>query len=614
MELIEEIKKENKNIDLKRLKATIDYVEDYYDKIEKMPKEEKQKLKNHLINTTRAINKMHLDEDTIIAALIHNIPKVYEKNLEILNEQTKEILKQYQELSEIETKNINKIEKEMFTTILIGVCKDLRTLYIRIASKYEDSKIIEKMSKEKQTELIKLIKEVYSPLCTKLGLHEFEWKMLDQCLKIEHRKEYELLKKYIKDNRETREKEIETIKKKIEKNLEEEKIKATVQGRAKSFHSIYKKIQTRKIENTHDILGVRIICDTIEDCYKILGYVHARYEIIPEEYNDYIANPKNGYKSIHTTAKYQNKEIEVQIRTWEQHREVEQELYWKYKGYKKNIYDERLHFTKQLIEWRKEAEEPEKFMKTLKIENVKNDIFVFTPKKEIIILPENSTPLDFAFYLHTQLGLKCQKAKVNGKMVPLDYKLKNMDNVEIITNEKQKPKSNWLNFIQLKRAQQKIRSFLGITKTKKINELGKKIQKIKTKKEKTRIAKCCNPVLGDAVIGIKTSKRKIIIHKKDCKNLYNITEDKKIEVEWEGDDKYKTKIKIRAVNRPGIAIDIMKKLTKEKNKIIETQFKSKKNEIECIFLIEIKNIKEIEKIIKEIDEIPGIKETKRETN
>jgi GTP pyrophosphokinase len=394
---------------------------------------------------------------------------------------------------------------------------------------------------------------------------------------------------------------VEEVRKEIEE-LIRERIDAEITGRPKSFKAIYEKLKKVPFQKMHDIYGVRIICHKEKECYEALGYIHAKYEIIPEAFDDYIAKPKtNGYKSIHTAVKRGDEIIEVQIRTWEQHLRTLGENYWAYKKMRKDKeFEKELSWERQLIEWQKNMGK-EGMSKKL----AGKKIFVFTPKNEAIPLPIGASVIDFAFAVHTDIGKKMEKAKINGKNAPIETKLNNLDKVEIIVAQKPQVKKTWLNFVESDKAKTKIKAHFGIkSTTKKTRQPIRDIKKIKW-------AECCHPLPGEDVIGVKTTKRKIVVHKKDCPNIQKIPKSRLMEIGFER-EKGKTRIRVTAIDRPGLLAELLTEIRHSSGQLINTNFKIKKSGYaEAIFELEIASATKLEHLIEKLEKIPSVQGAER---
>ncbi|MFA5763491.1 MAG: TGS domain-containing protein [archaeon] len=551
--------------------------------------------------------KKSLDQNTIIAALLQTGVFCNKINIEDIRssfgKEPSLIVTECSTIKEVLETNYKKITSETLSALTLSIATDLRTIIILMAWLADSLKY---PVQKNNSFLISITKNIFYPLTIKLGISELGWQMADYSFKLENPNGYAKIKQFINKTREAREQLINDVKKEIE-TLLKNKIKAQVFGRPKNFLSIYEKNKKTPLKSMHDIYGIRIICNKEKECYEILGEIHSKYNFIPQAFDDYITKEgkgigKEGYQSLHTAITRQNDVIEIQIRTWEQHLRTESSIYWEYKRLKKNkTFDKTLSWERQLIEWQASIGEENKSKKL-----ISGRIFVFTPKNEVITLPEKATALDFAFAVHSDVGERIQKAKVNGEFVPLETKLHNLDHVEIIINEKSKPKRNWMNFVVSEKARTKIKKYFGIK-----TDLTKK-QFIPPKDAKRiKLAECCHPLPGEDVIGVKTTKRKIIIHKRDCENLKTINPTKLVEIFFE-QPKGSTKIKLIAIDRIGLLAEILNELKRKKAKIISTDFKIKETGyVEATFDLEVNNINTLNKIISDLEDLPSIQKVER---
>ena len=560
---------------------------------------------DHSIRTAQTIVQKGLNYETITAAILHDTIYLHKATFEeigqLFGKNIAEVVNETATIEKLIETNFPRLNSETITSLILSTSSDLQTIIIQMA---ELSDLLEQHLKGNYGKrLVMVVKEIYVPLSLKLGLGRSNWKLEDACFKIENPDGYNKVKKLVNKTREAREELIETVTKEVEDFLKN-KIDVQISGRPKNFTAIYSKMKKTSFQNINDLYGIRIICNKDKECYEVLGYIHSKYPLLPNAFDDYLAKPKeNGYKSIHTAIKRGNDIIEFQIRTWEQHLRIESNLYWEYKKLKQNRdFEKALSWERQLIEWQKSIGE--------EITNKKNyskRIYTFTPKGEVISLPQNATVIDFAFAIHTDIGKKMQKAKINGDFVPLETTLNNLDKVEIILAKKIQIKESWLPFVKTEKAKTKIKQYFGFKtiQKKKIEQSTKTIKKIK-------LADCCNPLPGEDVIGVKTTKRRIVIHKKDCINLKKIPKSKLIEIAFEG-NQGKTKIIVGAIDRIGLLGEILKEIKKSSGNIIKTNFNIKKTGyIEAEFTIEIKEIEKLENLMEKIAKIPSIQRVERQ--
>jgi len=584
-----------------------------------MLNESTESQKVHQLNTAFILAKLGLDSETISAALVHEILfDQPEKNPEMEKAIGKEITgiaKDIAKLKSVKNKNYGKMKNEMLAKVILGIAQDFRSLFVELASQLDKIRNIKRRTESKET-LAELVGQVYAPIAHKLGFYKMEWEMQDLSLKFFKPKEYDKIKAFVGKKREERERFIRTAVKRTEGMLRKHEIKTSVSGRVKSFNGIYKKMlgQEKKFSEISDLNGIRIICDSAEDCYRAMGLIHLNFNALGE-YDDYISNPKpNGYRSIHTVFEWKKQKIEAQIRTWEMHRTAEEGIasHWRYKQVSKDKhFDRRLAWVKQLLDWQRKLKKSNKSMRSLKLAFGERDIFALTPKNETVLLHEGSTALDFAFAVHSDLGNKCKNIEVNGKISPFDTVLESGDIVVVHVAPKNQLKRGWLNIVKSEKARNRIKKELGLKGTRRKKTKGKSLSK---NLKKTAIAKCCNPLPGEIITGYKTTKRKITIHSAGCPFLALLEDSKKLEIDWgfEHKGEFSSKLKVKAFERPGILIDLLSELEKLGVTINSTETKSEKgNTLKCVFDLQLKNAQQFEKIRKKITSLPAVIETGR---
>jgi len=580
-----------------------------------------QNTESHQLNTAFIVAELGLDAETVSAALVHEVLfEAHEKKEgmeKVLGREVTGIAEDIARLKSIKKKNYKKMPHPQLAKVIMGIAKDFRSLFVELASQLDKIRNISQRKKDQREPLVELAREVYAPIAHKLGLYELEWEMLDLTLKYFEPKSYQKIKKLIGKKRRQREELVHAIKKDIESILKKEGISAKVTGRAKSFSGIHKKMkeQGKSFEQISDLHGVRIICESVEDCYRAMSLVHLNFKPLGE-YDDYIASPKkNKYQSIHTVFDWHGNKAEAQIRTWGMHRTAEEGIaaHWRYKQLETDKeFDQRLSWAKQLIEWQRELKKKESSMKSLRIGFGDREIFALTPKKEIISLPEGGTALDFAYAVHSDIGDKCKFAIVNGKISKLDKELVSGDVVEINTANTPQVKASWLNLVKTEKAKSRIRKKAGIKARTKKEE--KSSQTTTSTLKKVVVAKCCHPLPGEEITGYRTTKRKVTIHSSNCPFLSILQNERKIKIGWgeKHNQKYGVKIKVKALERAGIIIDLLTELEKQGVTIHSTETKSESGEtIKCVFEIELKDSKQYEKLKKSLLSVPSVIEVGR---
>ena len=427
----------------------------------------------HCVEVAKILASWNMDITTIISGMLHDTVEDTSTSLEEIRtefgDNIAELVDGVSKLSGIHFSTRKAQQAGNFMKMLISVAKDLRVIIIKFADRLHNMKTIQHMSKIKQRRIAVETRDVYAPLAHRLGMAGVKWLLDDLALKVLSPDAYNEIDKKLKSSNKEREKYIKTITSALNEELVLNKMSPRVYGRSKSHSSIYgKMIQREKsFEEISDIMAVRVVVDKVEDCYLALGILHQRFKPVQERFKDFIAMPKsNGYQSIHTTIfGLEGKIVEIQIRTEEMEKTAEIGIaaHWRYKegaDTSKNI-DSHVEWLRDLLDMlQSEENDPKEFMHLLKIDLFGDEIFVFTPSGDLIQLPAKSTPIDFAYSVHTEVGQNCLGAKINNKVSPLNTVLKNGDNVEIITSASQRPNYGWLKFAVTSKARNKIKNYL----------------------------------------------------------------------------------------------------------------------------------------------------------
>ncbi len=602
---------------------------------------------------------------------------------------------------------VNDIEvnEDNLRKMLITMVDDVRVVLIKLADQLRRLKNARSQDREIQKQLSQLTLDVYAPLANRLGVWQVKWELEDLALRFKNPEVYKDLARKLDGKRLDREKYINALLETIQNAMEQAGIPAEVDGRPKHLYSIWKKMESKGLsfENLWDIRAVRIVVDTISECYAALGVVHTNWRHLPGEFDDYVATPKpNGYRSIHTVViGPEDKSVEVQIRTREMHEENELGVaaHWRYKERRRsedNI-DSKILWLRQLLEWKDDLKDSQSIADAFRQNVESRRVYVFTPKGTVMDLPEGATPIDFAYAVHSEVGHRTRGARVNGKMVPLGYQLKTGEQVHIQTIKNGSPSRDWLRpeleYVKTHRARARIQQWfkhqdynhnMAEGRTMLEKELGRlglddlsyeriadntpfdktddmlaalgagdyKLSRAllpfrrelehhhplqETKKEKpqkasssfkvngvgnllTTMAKCCQPMPGDQIVGYITTGRGVTIHNQDCRNILDLESDlqnRLIDVEWgqESTSSYPVEVRVVAYNRSGILHDITQVLKDGKVDVLKVNMSSdEENNVWVNLRLEVSGLKKLSKTLMQLSRIQNVLDVKRVTN
>ena len=426
----------------------------------------------HPLAVVKILADLGMDENTLVAGLLHDVvedtPYTQEDLKNDFGEEVALLVDGVTKLGSLVYESKEERQAENLRKMFLAMSKDIRVLIIKLADRLHNLRTINYMNEDQIREKCKETLEIYAPLASRLGIYTMKFELEDIALKQLDSDAYYNLVSQVNMRKGQRQASIDKVIGSIKESLNSLNIDYEITGRNKHFYSIYRKMkyQNRQLDEIFDLMAIRIIVHTVKDCYAVLGVVHTMWKPIPGRFKDYIAMPKpNRYQSLHTTVIGDGGDpFEIQIRTFEMHKIAEYGIaaHWKYKeGVTADKEEVKLAWLRQTLEWQKELKDSQEFMETLKVDLFSNQVFVFTPKGDVIELPAGSTPLDFAFKIHTMVGAKCIGAKVNGKMVPIDYTLSNGEIVEIVTSNSSKgPSIDWLKIVKSNTARNKIRQYL----------------------------------------------------------------------------------------------------------------------------------------------------------
>jgi GTP diphosphokinase / guanosine-3',5'-bis(diphosphate) 3'-diphosphatase len=443
----------------------------------------------HPLGTATICADLRLDSATIAAAILHDVVEDTDVSIDEVRAQFGEeialLVDGVTKLTQMSFSSVEEEQAENFRKMIIAMAKDIRVILIKLADRLHNMRTLRYLGKEKQIQKARETLEIYAPLAHRLGIESMRWELEDLAFATLHPRKYSEIQQMVAQRRADREEYIEEARLYLRRELEKVKITADISGRAKHFYSIYDKM-TRKgkeFNEIYDLTALRVLVDSIKDCYGALGVIHSLWKPLPGRFKDYVAMPKfNMYQSLHTTViGPQGKPLEIQIRTHEMHETSEFGIaaHWLYKDKGKDGGGggaDKFQWLRQMMEWQSETKDPSEFMESLRIDLFQEEVYVFTPKGAVKSLPTGSTPVDFAYSIHTEVGHHCVGAKVNGRIVPLTYRLQSGDIVEILTSKTTTgPSRDWLNFVQSSSARNKIRAWFKREKREDSEHVGKEM-------------------------------------------------------------------------------------------------------------------------------------------
>ena len=486
-DVLEKMKKNNKKSDLKLIKRAYDFAKEKHgDQLRKSG----EPYIIHPVQVAYILANLELDDATICAALLHDVAEDTEVTIQdIAREFSPEIAEMVDgvtKLGNLKYTNAEEQQVENYRKMFLAMGKDIRVILIKLADRLHNMRTLKFLKKDRQLAIAKETHDLYAPLANRLGMYSLKWELEDLSFKYLNPDEYREIVDGIAKKRDERLQFINQIVEQINEELKRQKIKAEITGRAKHLYSIYRKMKrdNKSLDQIYDLFALRILVDNVKDCYAALGVVHELYNPMPGRFKDYISVPKpNMYQSLHTTLiGPKGTPFEVQIRTYEMHRIAEFGIaaHWAYKEanrFKKAtvaVQEDKLSWLRETLEWQKDMQDPQEFLNTLKTELFVDEVYVFTPKGQIKVLPRGATPIDFAYSIHAEIGHHMTGCKINSKMMPIITALKNGDIVEIVTSDQSKgPSRDWLKFVKSTSAKNKIQSWFKKTQRAENIEKGK---------------------------------------------------------------------------------------------------------------------------------------------
>jgi guanosine-3',5'-bis(diphosphate) 3'-pyrophosphohydrolase len=625
----------------------------------------------HPLSVAYILADIKMDLPSLAAGLLHDTIEDTNTTIEdirnLFGKEVAFIVESLTKLSKVEFRTKKEAQAENFRKMLLAMSEDLRVILIKFADRLHNMRTLQHLPENKRQRIAAETLEIYAPLANRLGMGWLRTEFEDLSFKFLMPELYDELVRKVAKRKEEQEGYIRELIDLITRKLQEEGLPGKVTGRVKHHYGIYQKMQKQRItfEQVHDVIGLRILTDTKANCYAILGLIHSLWTPIPGRFKDYIGVPKsNMYQSLHTTViGPKGERVEFQIRTEEMHRVAEEGIasHWKYK--EKGELDEKsskyISWLRDLVQVQKEVPDAMDFLEAVKGEVVPEVVYVFTPKGEIKEMPIGSTPVDFAYSVHTQVGHRCVGAKINGKIVPLRYKLKNGDTIEIITSQTHGPSRDWLKFVVTQRAKTRIKQWIKAEERHQSVELGIKLLESELRKhnmsnalmKSDEILKAAKALgmnsLEDLFVSVgfgKVSPHQVVnrlmpekaveepeivklrkpakeqkgvtIHRRDCANLERLVveEARLVDVEWQssGDSTANARLFVETIDRPGVLANLSALISSVNINISHLEASSTQDKKGHItFIIEVRDLSQLRTLIQKISQMEGILRVRR---
>jgi GTP pyrophosphokinase len=671
----------------------------------------------HCLAAAQMLAELRLDTDTLAAALMHDTLEdtqvTYEKLEAEFGEQIAKLvdgvtkLGQIDQLSGMSERNIQEdAQAESLRKMFLAMVDDVRVVLIKLADRLHNMRTLGSLPEHKRKRIARETMEIFAPLANRLGIWQIKWELEDLSFRHLEPETYKEIATLIDERRPDRERYITQVVSRVREELKQAGINAEIEGRPKHIYSINRKMRRKGVDfdQIYDVRGVRVTVESTPDCYAALGVIHSLWRPIPGEFDDYIATPKdNMYRALHTAVVGpEGKPLEVQIRTYEMDYTAELGIaaHWRYKeGHRQDpVFDNKIAWLRQLMEWRQEVTDAHEFVDSLKTDVFQDRVYSFTPKGDIVDLPAGSTPIDFAYHIHTEVGHRCRGAKVNGRLVALHYQLHSGDQVEVLTAKRGGPSRDWLNphlgYIKTQRARSKVRQWfkrqnreenivqgremlerelkrLGLDETPydqiakrfnfdKVDDLmaaigagdinahqiaGRALELAEPEEEileipsvrtlpvapatgvrvdgvgdlLTNLARCCNPLPGDDIVGYITRGRGVSIHRQDCPNILRMNDrERLIAVDWGKDEVTEThpvNVRVEAYDRQGLLRDIAAIVADEYINLSAANIATRKkdNVATMMITLEIADIDQLSRVLARVERLPNVVEARRQT-
>ena len=482
-ELLDKVRRNRPGDDVELLRRAYDFAAEQHKSQKRLSGEP---YLSHPVEVAHSLADMKLDGTSICAALLHDVVEDTKIPIEKISEQfgtdVGRIVEGVTKISKLDLLAPEDRQAENVRKMLLAMVNDVRVVMVKLADRLHNMRTLEYLTPARQQRIARETLDIYAPVANRLGMGLIRGELEDLAFRYLEPEAFFELQKKVASKQKVFDKFLTDVQETIREKMVANGIPAEVQGRTKLLYSLHTKIQKqqRTLDQVYDLMAVRVITDTVKNCYAALGVIHQIWRPVPGRFKDYIAMPRpNLYQSLHTTVIHSGQPFEVQIRTQEMHRIAEQGVaaHWKYKGGPEasSADDQRIVWMRQLIEWVQEMQEPSEFLSTLRVDLYPEEVYTFTPKGRVVVLPRGATPVDFAYAVHTEVGHQCSGAKVNGEMVPLRHALANGDVVEVVTQKGHTPPRDWLSFVRTSRARSKIRQWINLHEREEAKDVGRRL-------------------------------------------------------------------------------------------------------------------------------------------
>ncbi|HYN02391.1 MAG TPA: bifunctional (p)ppGpp synthetase/guanosine-3',5'-bis(diphosphate) 3'-pyrophosphohydrolase [Vicinamibacteria bacterium] len=670
----------------------------------------------HPLEVAAILAEMRMDPVCVAVGLLHDVLEdtltTPERLLEYFGPDVLHIVEGVTKISKIPFATTEERQAETYRKMLLAMVDDIRVILVKLADRLHNMRTLQHLPEDRQQRISRETLDIYAPIAGRLGMAKVKNELEDLAFRHHDPPGYEALAARVAERRERAASFVEKIRTTVADKLRSAGVEAQIEGRIKRLHSIQQKLKRQKIdlEQVYDFVALRVLVNGVPDCYAALGVLHNTWRPVPGRIKDFIAMPRpNGYQSLHTSVFSEDGHpFEVQIRTHDMHRIAEEGIaaHWKYKEGRTGVDKDDHAFTwlRQLLEWQQEVKDPHEFLNSLKLDLYPEEVYCFTPKGEVKMLPRGASPIDFAYAIHTEVGHQCVGARVNGKMVPLRYKLKNGDIVEILTSSGHKPSRDWLGFTVTNKAKARVRHYLNTTEKQQALEIGRKHlerelrrydlslkkvvsepspleslaqelgvgsrlddlfaalgygkvsvrqvlarllppEKLQAPPEKPRPvvdavkrflrrnderitvkgtddllvyrAKCCNPIMGEPIVGYITRGKGVSVHSVKCPNVTNLAydPDRRIAVEWEAgaEGGYEVRLAVGLQDRPGALAAVTAALAALQTDVRDAQVRTFDDRTASIEItVRINDLKHLDKVLKSVRGVTGVTDVARQ--